>query len=206
MNRIEFREGFKRLSDFFGKSLKEDQLTVYYDKLKGFDNDIMMEAIETLIESDRTMFPPMGPILQAFREKRYQRLKGGRQEKEEVRGCLKCIDGAVIYYRNGYEYALNCAICHKGQEQGRFHSAVQIDEQILPAFHRRGRNYVADPDDRKAPLVGAVPKYTNLRLQEISTSPLLGTMSPQARAELFARYPVRGVTLPFLGGQADGRS
>jgi hypothetical protein len=191
----DFTVKFKRLQDFFGRQLKPDQIAIYFDKLRYFDFDIITEAFEGLIESDQKVFPSLGTILGFCREARYRKLKKEIPSAQQQYGCSKCMSGYVHFIRGGKQYIGECAICHKGANNSRQVYLVQIDDAIIPAYFKSGKMFVADPNHRQRPMPDAVPVTTNKRLNEISLSPLIGTLLPEDRRELFGKYPLKGAAV-----------
>jgi hypothetical protein len=115
--------------------------------------------------------------------------------EKKHKGCHRCFNGQVIFTQYGKRHYGDCAYCSEGEQSNYQTYMVQKNDRIYPAYRAVGFKHIADPNQIEAPIVDSEPVYTNARLHEIAASPMLGTMTKEARAQLFARRPLKGATV-----------
>lgn len=156
-----FVDEIERLSRFFNRKLTSDQLEIHYEKLRGFSEETIHETVESIIESDNRVFPPLGTILRVAREIRHSKHK---DNSNNIMGCAFCRWGYVWFWRNNYLYGGDCAVCHQGQRHIRQRYLMRIGEDIYPAYKRIGGLFVASPQDKHLPIEGATPAFRQVPL------------------------------------------
>lgn len=116
--------------------------------------------------------------------------------EKKHKGCGRCLNGYVHFTLYGKRQAGDCAYCCDGAESNYQTFVVQKNDRIYPAYRAVGYKHVADPNQIEAPVEDAEPTRTNARLLEIAASPMLGTLSKEARQAFFAAHPLKvGVVL-----------
>lgn len=133
------------------KQLNKDQISVYYEKLKGYDGEIMKRAVDFLLDEAKK-FPSPGEIKRAYRDMSAQ--GSSRSTGSELPSCHRCQHGYVQFWyeqtcRNGKTIrrvdSKPCGFCNTEPNASQHH--IQVDNQIYKAARLLpGTKYMWVPD------------------------------------------------------------
>ena len=157
------------------KKLSADQLEIYFDILKHYDEEILKAVIQTFSE-EADFFPNPGKIKLACINARHNRIKSSSDSPDHIRSsCIRCRNGLVtVTYQSPRRdgtleqkwRSFHCAVCNPNPCTSP--QAVQINDQVFLASRISPKDpgcYIPDLQN-KAILEGAVPIISSKSLEE----------------------------------------
>jgi hypothetical protein len=181
------------LGKYYGHKISDDKLNIMYEKVKHFNTDIVLKAIDAIIESDNKTFPALGQLMSACREQRAMYEKTHPPE-QKVRGCIRCYCGSVYYIKNGKPVSGHCAVCFNGESRSYPGFYVQIDDRIYTAYREQGAMFVADPRSR-GNAIPYKPEHTNEWLERCHGAPMFKDMPQDEVKRIMRDNPLVGIKI-----------
>jgi hypothetical protein len=164
-----------------------------YEKIKYFDTEIVLKAINSILESDNKTFPALGQLISACRERRAEYEKIHPPESKE-RGCIRCYCGSVYYIKDNKPVGGHCAICYNGESRSYPGFYLQVENRIYTAYREQGSMFVADPKSR-GNVIPYKPHHTNEWLEQCYSSPMFKDMPIDTVKKIMQDNPLTGVRL-----------
>lgn len=181
------------LGKYYGHKISDDKLNIMYEKVKHFNTDIVLKAIDAIIESDNKTFPALGQLMSACREQRTKYEKTHPTEAKE-RGCIRCYDGFVRYIKEGIATYGLCAVCYNGEPRSYPGFYVQTEDKIYTAYRDQGSLFVADPRNR-GNAIPYKPEHTNDWLEQRFNSPMFKDQPIEKVRKFMAEHPMTGIKI-----------
>lgn len=181
------------LGKYYGARVSDDKIDIMYEKIKYFDTQIVLKAINSILESDNKTFPALGQLMSACREKRAEYEKIHPPVSKE-RGCIRCYCGSVYYIKDGKPIGGHCAVCFNGEYRSYPGFYLQMDDRIYPAYRESGSMFTGDSKSR-GNVLPYKPLHTNEWLEHCYNAPMFKDQ-PQDQVRQFIKdNPLMGIRI-----------